>query len=164
VVIAYKLDRLDRSLAHLAQFIGELQTHGVALICPSQGSDTTDANPAAKLLLGILCAVAEFEREIIRERVNAGIAAARGRGVKLGRPSTLKRHEKEVALDGGRVGGVCDRQKAWNSVVVRAQGYDEVESVGLFPPGFFISPFGLKVCLPFSPSRSHSRNRRTPQT
>ncbi|MEY2565254.1 MAG: hypothetical protein QOH88_3447 [Verrucomicrobiota bacterium] len=97
VVVVFKLDRLGRSLAHLAQLIAEFQTHGVALVCTSQGIDTTNQNPAAQLQLNILCAVAEFERAIIKERVCAGIAAARSRGVTLGRPSTLKRHEKAVA-------------------------------------------------------------------
>lgn len=108
VILCFKLDRLGRSLAHLAQLIGEFQTHGVALVCPGQGIDTTNQNPAAQLQLNILCAVAEFEREVIRERVNAGLSAARLRGVKLGRPSTLKQHEKAVAvlLDQGH--GVCE--------------------------------------------------------
>jgi putative DNA-invertase from lambdoid prophage Rac len=69
IVMCYKLDRLGRSLAHLAQLIAEFQTHGVALVCTSQGIDTTNSNPAAQLQLNILCAVAECEREIIRERV-----------------------------------------------------------------------------------------------
>jgi DNA invertase Pin-like site-specific DNA recombinase len=105
--VCFKLDRLGRSLAHLAQLIAEFQTHGVALVCSSQGIDTTNANPAAQLQLNILCAVAEFEREIIRERVNAGIAAARSRGVRLRRPSTLQRHEKAVAELMGEGLGVC---------------------------------------------------------
>ena len=107
VILCYKLDRLGRSLAHLAQLIAEFQSHGVALVCPGQGIDTTNQNPAAQLQLSILCAVAEFEREVIRERVNAGIAAARLRGVRLGRPSTLGRHEKAVAGLMGEGLGVC---------------------------------------------------------
>ena len=84
VVIAYKLDRLGRSLAHLAQLIGEFATNRTALVIPGQGIDTTAANPAAQLQLNILCAVAEFERELIRERVSAGLASAKAKGVKLG--------------------------------------------------------------------------------
>src|ERR1700745_1381079 len=90
-IVCFKLDRLGRSLAHLAQLIGELQTNRVALLCTSQGIDTSATNPAAQLQLNILCAVAEFEREIIRERVNAGLKAARARGIRLGRPSTLQK-------------------------------------------------------------------------
>jgi DNA invertase Pin-like site-specific DNA recombinase len=86
VVLAWKIDRLARSLNHLAQIIAELQTHKVALVCPSQGIDTTNGNPCAQFQLNILAAVAQFERELITERVNAGLAAAKQRGVKLGRP------------------------------------------------------------------------------
>ena len=95
-VICYKLDRLGRSLAHLAQLIGEFTSNNVALIVPSQGIDTSANNPAASLQLNILCAVAQFEREIIRERVNAGLSAAKKRGVVLGRPSTLDQHREKV--------------------------------------------------------------------
>jgi putative DNA-invertase from lambdoid prophage Rac len=95
-IVCFKLDRLGRSLAHLAQLIGELQTNRVALICTSQGIDTSASNPAAQLQLNILCAVAEFEREIIRERVNSGLRAARARGATLGRPSTLQKYMPQV--------------------------------------------------------------------
>lgn len=96
VVIAFKLDRIARSLSHLAQIIAELRVHGVALVCPSQGIDTTNANPCAQFQLNILAAVAEFERELITERVNAGIAAAKQRGVKLGRPAKAARYAEQV--------------------------------------------------------------------
>lgn len=94
-LVVYKLDRLGRSLTHLALILDELNRLKVPLIASSQGIDTSDENPAGKLQLGVLMAVAEFERGIIRERVNAGLAAAKTRGVKLGRPRTLgmRRHE-----------------------------------------------------------------------
>lgn len=96
VVLCFKLDRLGRSLPHLAQIVGEFTAHRVALVCPSQGIDTTSLNPASQLQLNILMAIAEFERAIIRERVLAGLKAAKSRGTKLGRPSTLKRHGAEA--------------------------------------------------------------------
>lgn len=95
-VVAYKLDRLARSLAHMAQIIAELRTHGVALVCPGQGIDTSNNNPAASFQLNILAAVAEFERSLTVERVTAGLAAAKQRGVKLGRPSKNDRHLSAV--------------------------------------------------------------------
>jgi DNA invertase Pin-like site-specific DNA recombinase len=95
-VVAYRLDRLGRSLAHLVQIIGEMTTHRVALIVPGQAIDTSASNPASQLQLNILGAVAEFEREIIRERVNAGLKAARARGKRLGRPGTLEQHLPRV--------------------------------------------------------------------
>jgi DNA invertase Pin-like site-specific DNA recombinase len=87
VVVTWKIDRLARSLSHLAQLLAEFRTHNVALVCPSQGIDTTDTNPCAEFQINILAAVAQFERELIRERVNAGVTAARQRGIKLGRPA-----------------------------------------------------------------------------
>ncbi len=88
IVLTWKIDRLARSLNHLAQLLAEFQTHKVALVCPSQGIDTTASNPCAEFQINILAAVAQFERELIIERVKAGVNAARQRGVKLGRPRT----------------------------------------------------------------------------
>lgn len=85
-VICYKLDRLGRSLPHLAQLVMELESNGVGLIAASQGIDTTDSNPVARMQMHVLMAVAEFERDMIRERTKAGLAVARSRGVMLGRP------------------------------------------------------------------------------
>jgi DNA invertase Pin-like site-specific DNA recombinase len=97
VLAVYKLDRLGRSLQHLAQLIGEFETHGTALVATSQGIDTSESNPAGRLQMHVLAAVAEFERSVIRERINAGLAAARERGTILGRPRTLHRHTSAVA-------------------------------------------------------------------
>lgn len=95
-LVVYKLDRLGRSLTHLALILDELNRLGVPLIASSQGIDTSDDNPAGRLQLGVLMAVAEFERGIIKERVNAGVAAAKARGVQLGRPPTLTHRTAEI--------------------------------------------------------------------
>lgn len=95
-LIVYKLDRLGRSLTHLALILDELNRLKVPLIASSQGIDTSDDNPAGRLQLGVLMAVAEFERGIIKERVNAGLAAAKARGVQLGRPATINGRAAEV--------------------------------------------------------------------
>jgi DNA invertase Pin-like site-specific DNA recombinase len=97
VLAVYKLDRLGRSLQHLAQLVGELETRGTALVASSQGIDTSESNPAGRLQMHVLAAVAEFERSVIVERINAGLAVARERGIKLGRPRTLDRHVNAVA-------------------------------------------------------------------
>jgi DNA invertase Pin-like site-specific DNA recombinase len=85
-VLVAKLDRLGRSLPHLIQIVAELDSLGVGLIVPSQGIDTSTNNPAGRLQLNVLAAVAEFEREIIRDRTRAGLAVARAKGKRLGRP------------------------------------------------------------------------------
>jgi len=97
IVAVYKLDRLGRSLQHLAQLIGEFESHGTALISTSQGIDTSESNPAGRLQMHVLAAVAEFERSVIRERINAGLAAAKERGATFGRPPTLHVHRPAVA-------------------------------------------------------------------
>ena len=106
IVLAIKLDRLARSLSHLAQLIAELQVNRVALVCPSQGIDTSNSNPAAALQVNILAAVAQFERELITERVRAGVAAAKARGVRMGRPATPERRKQQV-LDLANQGGAA---------------------------------------------------------
>jgi DNA invertase Pin-like site-specific DNA recombinase len=95
-LVVYKLDRLGRSLTHLALILDELHRLRVPLIASSQGIDTSDDNPAGRLQLGVLMAVAEFERGIIRERVNAGLAATRQRGVTLGRPRKIHHRVEDV--------------------------------------------------------------------
>jgi DNA invertase Pin-like site-specific DNA recombinase len=113
VIVAFKIDRLARSLNHLAQIIAELQAHNVALVCPSQGIDTTNVNPCAQFQLNILAAVAQFERELITERVNAGLIAAKQRGVRLGRPVIKRRFqiaEVERLLFAGKNGAEISRQ------------------------------------------------------
>ncbi len=95
-VVVYKLDRCGRSLTHLCLLIDEMNQLGVPLICVSQGIDTSEHNPCAKFQLDVLKAVCEFERNLIRERVNSGLAAARAKGVRLGRPSTLNKRRYEV--------------------------------------------------------------------
>jgi len=97
VVVCFKLARLGRSLSHLAQLVEEFATHKVALVVPSQAIDTTSKNAMAEMQLGMLAVFAAFERAIIVERINAGLAAARSRGVRFGRKPTLDAHHDDVA-------------------------------------------------------------------
>ncbi len=97
-IVVAKLDRLGRSLPHLAQLVGELDSHGTALAVPGQGIDTSHDNPAGRLQMHVLMAVAEFERSLIRERTRAGLNAARARGSKLGRRPVVLDATKRDAL------------------------------------------------------------------
>src|SRR5439155_16719418 len=97
IVACFKLDRLGRSLPHLAQIISELDQHNVAIVATSQGIDTNHDSPAGRLQMHVLMAVAQFERTLIVERVRAGQAAARAKGVKFGRPSTLNQYVPKVS-------------------------------------------------------------------
>jgi len=84
VVVCWRLDRLGRNLKHLITLLEDLQALGVAFVSLAEGIDAT--TPAGKLQMHILGAIAEFERERIRERVLAGLQRARTQGVRLGRP------------------------------------------------------------------------------
>src|ERR1700724_1381769 len=83
VLVCWRLDRLGRNLRHLVTLIEDLQTLGIVFISLGEGIDCT--TPAGKLQLHILAALAEFERERIRERVMAGLESARGQGKALRR-------------------------------------------------------------------------------
>lgn len=87
VLVCWRLDRLGRNLKHLISLLDELQALGVGFVSLAEGIDAT--TPAGKLQMHILGAIAEFERERIRERVLAGLCRARAQGVKLGRPRAL---------------------------------------------------------------------------
>ena len=95
-VVTYKLDRLGRSITHLCLLTDELARLGVSLVCTSQAIDTSADNPAGKFQLDVLKAVCEFERNLLRDRVNLGLAAAKARGVRLGRPAELGKRADEV--------------------------------------------------------------------
>lgn len=87
-VVVVKIDRLGRSIINVTGLVAKLKEMGVSVICTSQGIDTRDSNPCGRMVLSIMAAFAEFERDLIRERTVSGLHAARDRGVKLGRPST----------------------------------------------------------------------------
>jgi DNA invertase Pin-like site-specific DNA recombinase len=87
VLVVWKLDRLGRSLKHLVETVAGLHERGIGLKVLTGGIDTTSA--AGRLIFGIFAALAEFERELIRERTLAGLAAARLRGRHGGRRRKL---------------------------------------------------------------------------
>jgi DNA invertase Pin-like site-specific DNA recombinase len=88
VVVVWALDRLARSLKQLLSIADECKSLGVDLVSLKQSLDTT--GPAGRLTFQILGAVAEFERELLRERVKAGMAQARRTGKHVGRPARRK--------------------------------------------------------------------------
>ncbi len=94
VVMAWSVDRLGRSLQDLVQFLGELHAKGVDLYLDRQGVDTT--TPGGKALFQMMGVFAEFERAMIRERVNAGLTRARAQGKRLGRPRITKAKENRI--------------------------------------------------------------------
>ncbi len=86
-LVVYKLDRLGRSVLHLADLVTRLDNEGVQFCSLTEGIDTTSAG--GKLVFHIFAAVAEFGRDLIRENTLEGMRAARERGSKIGRPPLL---------------------------------------------------------------------------
>src|SRR6202166_3546813 len=86
VVLVWRLDRWGRSVADLVSTLHELQHLGVGFVSLTEALDLT--TPAGRAMAGLLAVFAEFEREILRERVRAGLAHARQNGQRLGRPVT----------------------------------------------------------------------------
>ena len=95
-LVIWRLDRLGRSLKHLIELVTELDQRKVGVKSLTESMDTT--TPGGKLIFHIFGALAEFERNLIRERTNAGLAAARARGRKGGRPPALDERKREVAI------------------------------------------------------------------
>ncbi len=103
VVVVWKLDRLARSLKHLIELVGDFEARGIGLQSIQENIDTTTAS--GKLFLHIFGALAEFERELIRERTLAGLKAAAERGRKGGRPRLMdvSKIEQAKALHGSQI-------------------------------------------------------------
>lgn len=97
-IAVYKIDRAGRSVLHLSQLLATLESYGIRFVAISQGIDTDKSNPTSKLLTGILSCVAEFERELLRERTLSGIRAAQAAGKHVGRPKRVFRRDEVVRL------------------------------------------------------------------
>jgi DNA invertase Pin-like site-specific DNA recombinase len=98
VLVCWRLDRLGRNLRHLVTLLEELQSIGVLFVSLGEGIDCT--TPAGKLQLHILAALAEFERERIRECVLAGLQRARAAGRRLGRPRAEVPTDRILSVQG----------------------------------------------------------------
>ena len=96
-LIVWKLDRLGRSLRHLVDVVTGLADRGVGFRSLQESIDTT--TPGGKLVFHVFAALAEFERDLIRERTTAGLAAARARGRNGGRPPVLDAGQVELARE-----------------------------------------------------------------
>lgn len=98
VLVVWKLDRLGRSLRHLVNLVHDLNDRRVGFkVVTGQGADIDTRTASGKLVFGIFAALAEFERELIRERTKAGLASARARGRKGGRRFELTKAQVRVA-------------------------------------------------------------------
>ena len=94
VIACWKLDRFGRSLRHLVDALAELQAVGCAFVSLRDNLDLT--TPAGRMMAHVIGAMAEFERELIRERVKAGLAHARSKGRIGGRPRVKRERDKDA--------------------------------------------------------------------
>ena len=95
-LVVWKLDRLGRNLKHLVNLVSDLDKRGISFKVLT-GADIDTTTPSGKLVFGIFASLAEFERELIRERTMAGLAAARARGHKGGRKYSLTKNQIKYA-------------------------------------------------------------------
>ncbi len=98
LLVVWKLDRLGRDLRHLVNTVQDLAERGIGFkVLVGQGTEIDTTTASGKLIFGIFAALAEFERELIRERTKAGLAAARARGRKGGRRFDLTKTQVRLA-------------------------------------------------------------------
>ena len=131
VLVVWRLDRLGRSLPHLLDIMGDLKKRGVMFRSLTDPMDTT--TPHGELMFSLSGALAQYERALTRERVLAGLAAAKRRGRRGGRPPAVDQERMEAiitALDGGASkASVCRTQK-----VARSTLADSLERMGWTAP------------------------------
>ncbi len=106
-VVVYRYDRFARSLRQLVNALEEFRSLGIEFISLHEGVDTS--TPNGRLVFGIFASIAEFERELIRDRVKSGIAAARSKGKKLGRPM--------VSVDAATIAALRDSGATWSAII-----------------------------------------------
>ncbi|MCG7493303.1 recombinase family protein [Thalassobius sp. Cn5-15] len=109
-LVVYKLDRVARSLPHLIEIMDHLKANGIEFQSVTEAIDTT--TPGGRLLFHVVAAIAEFERDLIRERTHAGLKAAREKGRVGGRPRQMTQEKimaaKELLTNGTAVRDVAE--------------------------------------------------------
>jgi len=105
-VVVYRYDRFALSLRQLVNALEEFRALAIDFVSIHEGVDTS--TPNGRLVFGIFASIAEFERELIRDRVRSGIAAAKAKGKRLGRP--------RVALDAPRIAALRAQGRSWEAI------------------------------------------------
>lgn len=104
--VVYRYDRFARSLRHLVNALEEFRALGIEFVSIHEGVDTS--TPNGRLVFGIFASIAEFERELIRDRVKSGIRNARAKGKAIGRP--------RVTVDAAKIATLRDSGASWSTV------------------------------------------------
>ena len=127
VLVVWRLDRLGRSLKHLVRVIADLEQRGVAFKSLHESIDTT--TPTGRLTFHLFAALAEFERDLIRERTQAGLAVARARGRKGGRKPLMTATKVRIARQMHESGGSTVADIAQTLGVSRATIYRHLSDI-----------------------------------
>jgi DNA invertase Pin-like site-specific DNA recombinase len=106
VVIVARFDRFARSVSHLLRALEEFNHLGIDFVSLSESIDTS--TPMGKMIFTVLAAVAELERNLIKERVHMGISRARKEGKHIGRP--------KADVDARQIAGLRARSRSWNQI------------------------------------------------
>lgn len=130
VLVVFKLDRLGRSVLHLADLLTRFEKEGIHFCSLSEGIDTTTSG--GKLVYHLFSAFAEFQRDLIRDNTVAGLEAAKARGSKLGRPYKLDTWDvleanRQIRQDGRSVEEIAERCGVSPSTISRAIRRMELE-------------------------------------
>lgn len=132
VLVVAKLDRLSRSVVDFGVLLDRAQRQGWGVVALDLGVDTT--TPAGELVANVMAAVAQWERRVIGQRTKDGLAAKRGAGVRLGRPSVLPGHvvDRVVAerATGRSLQAIADRLHADGVPTARGVGRWQQQSIG----------------------------------
>ena len=104
-VAVWKIDRFGRSVLNFVDHLQSLRSWGIRFLATSQNIDSDASNPTSQLIMHILIAVAEFERELIRERTKGGMMTAKKAGIHCGRPKVVvdRRKARDLAAAGASV-------------------------------------------------------------
>jgi DNA invertase Pin-like site-specific DNA recombinase len=107
-VVVYRYDRFARSLRQLVNTLEDFRALGIDFVSLHEGVDTS--TPNGRLIFGIFASIAEFERELIRDRVRSGLAAVKARGKRLGRPRVL--------VDASRIASLRKLGRSWREITL----------------------------------------------
>lgn len=120
-VLVWKLDRFGRSVRNFTEHLMQLDSWNIRFVATTQNIDTDKANPMSRLLMHILAAFAEFEHDLIVERVTSGMAAAKHKGIRCGRPKKVIDRDRLRAMrkQGGSLREIARKMNVSYATVAR---------------------------------------------
>ena len=166
ILVIWKLDRLGRSLSHLLSIIEDLKLKGVDFASVQDGFDTSTSS--GKMVFSVIGAMAEYERNLMRERTMAGLAAARSRGRMGGRPKLLDESQVKVAIALAETGELpikaiceqvgCSRSTYYRQVAPRLKAPAEAEPLQI-DQSVYVAPSAAATAKPKPKSETKPKQK-----